>query len=1098
MYSAHNPYNKINGSSVTTVSTETLLRNLISTCSASVGPNFVTPQLAAVQAIHEQLVSRRDVEWTLDLAQGLGTIVGKQLAEVLEAIQRDELSSNTEVSNATLLLLHEAMEDWPDHVLYAVMVQDYATPHVCRQGNSRGNVATTPGNLLDHVMELVLQKEYPFVLHQTAMNVLALAWRSFDWMQRWLSLSKIDEQLSLGNPSDIPWWIKDYQVERLGELSVKYLNGSFEDNNEFSVRPTSMVSNEQSKLSALILIASLLGRQHLDMPSLMRILTQSQVSEIITKLIKGIQVLSHSVLPPSSSEYTIPIALMSMSVLTLLQQTLTTSTDLFQSLNQTIQSTRLVENIVDFSFVAVASQGNSTTINIASRWISPVSKRFPRGFLHSFGVTVLWSWKCTDHTAWQVANLCLQTKYHAAFSYFWSSFLQEQQGSQRFIDDLILTVICMLQLNRPNAKQFILEVIRKSSSCKTQNESQMSNYGSSDADASAKKLLHSFFHLLGNTSGISYDTQLLVARLLYNVLSDRDSVCTNDELSRCFWNALDPSFVEKHWEVVLEIASTDDKDQPLLSAMLDLLNVLSENEVFRNHLVTHVNAHNLEAMIYLVNAKEVRFDFIEADHGVMMQSVANIDTETPPQNNLSRMDETSICIEQEETKNPRGWDMTVRLTAATVLANLGNASEVCRADESAALVLSRISNALNDFLLEYQKMDSNCGCLSTCLDRTRRLLRLQIAMFTPENETFLVNSIHASRDWSRKELLRVDSNYKEAMNELELALVREKDLQKQKQMLVQQLNSQSIVFQQCVSRMKANLAKETKQIVSMHFSERTRAEQQATKAIQQCGMVTAALEKEREEAHELKNIASQTKNDLVTASLQIDELNETINILQRQLEEEKSKSSELSDRVTIANERVGSYEKNNRTMQEILNEREVVITRVSDSNHQLHDNLEDLFADMCSLSQIYQQNEQAAETQMQKTLEAADEANKKLDAERKVNVELGNKVKSLEEENDKLYRKLAKYKERLEQERKDRRDEHEQRKQTDNHRKRNGPVSYLNSLHTSNISDKSTRQTGTSGIHGSSLHPHSERSSHDKENESSSRYYTNASQRRLY
>ncbi|KAG7348035.1 hypothetical protein IV203_016740 [Nitzschia inconspicua] len=1094
MYSAHNPYNKINGSGGTTVSTETLLRNLISSC--SVGPNLVTPLLTSVQAIHEQLVSRRDVEWTLDLAQGLGKIVGKQLTEVIDAIKRDELSSNTDVSNATLLLLQASMEDWLDHVLYAVMVQDYTTPNAFRHGNSRGKVATSTGNLLDLIMELVLQKKYTFILHQTAMNVLALAWRSFDWMQRWLSLSKIDEQLSLGNPSDIPWWIKDYQVERLCELSLKYLNGSFEDNDEFSVRPTSLVTNEQSKLSALILIASLLSRQHLDMPSVIRILPQSQVSEIITKLIKGIQVLSHSVLPPSSSEYTIPTALMSMSVLTLLQQTVTTSTDLFQSLNQTVQSTRLVENIVDFSFVAVASQGISTTINIASRWISPASKRFPRGFLQSFGVSVLWSWKCTDHTAWQVANLYLQTKYNAAFSYFWSSFLEEQQGSQRCIDDLILTAICMLQLNRTNAKQFILEVIRKSSH-KTQNGSQMSHYGSSDEEASAKKLLQSFFHLLENTSRISYDTQLLVARLLFTLLSDRDSVCTDDELSRCFWQALDPSFVEKHWELVLEIASTDDKDQPLLSAMLDLMNVLSENEAFRNHLVTHINAHNLEAMIYLVNTKEVRFDFIDANHSVMMQSVANIDSETPPQNNLSRMDETSICIEQEETKNPRGWDMTVRLTAATILANLGNASEVFRADESAALVLSRISNALNDFLLEYQKMDSNSGCLLTCLDRTRRLLRLQIAMFTPENETFLVNSSHASRDWFRKELLRVDSNYKEALDELELSRMREKDLQKQKQTLVQQLNSQSMVFQQSVSRMKASLAKETKQIVSMHCSERTRAEQQATEAVQQCGLMAAALEQEIEESRELKNIASQTKNDLVTASLRIDELNETINILQRQLEEEKSKSSELSDRITIANERVESYEKNHRTMQEILNEREVAITRVSDSNHQLHDNLEDLFADMCSLSQIYQQNEQSAETQMQKTLEAVDEANKKLDAERKVNAELGNKVKSLEEENDKLNRKLAKYKERLEQERKDRRDEHEQRKQTDNHRKRNGPVSYLNSLHTSNISDKSTRQTGTSGMHGSSLRPHSERSSHDKENESS-RYYTNASQRRLY
>ena len=53
-------------------------------------------------------------------------------------------------------------------------------------------------------------------------------------------------------------------------------------------------------------------------------------------------------------------------------------------------------------------------------------------------------------------------------------------------------------------------------------------------------------------------------------------------------------------------------------------------------------------------------------------------------------------------------------------------------------------------------------------------------------------------------------------------------------------------------------------------------------------------------------------------------------------------------------------------MQNIIDERDDMISRAEDTNQNLQGNLEDLFADMCSLAQIYQHKEKQEESQKYK------------------------------------------------------------------------------------------------------------------------------------
>jgi hypothetical protein len=1043
------------------------------------------PSLSSIQSVKDQLHLRRDVRWSLDMAQELGELVLNYMRLYIRSSNNSTTDTSTEAVGVAMLgLLATAIEDWEDNVLYAVLIQDG------KKNNNR--VKDDNPDSYKHLLDILTQLSVLSSndtsdnnnnndgdngpcsnLSQNAIICLATAWRCLDRLEQFTTLNGNNGGYGRENPG-VPWWIADERpiMNRLAVLSLQFLCQTFcsDPQDEFNVRRQqfSIPDTEQRKISALTIVAIILRYQLVDVSSSSMsneittttsggcVLPETKLSELISKLIKCIQILNHSVLPPSSSEYTLPIAMLSMSVLSLLQGSLASSENdsLFHGLNQTINSTGMVENLVQFTFLSVFAGDDGSSSMQAPRWVVSSSKRFKKGYLQSFGLQLFSYWSYCDNAAWKVVVANLEPKLKYIIDPFWSNLLLEMDHRQPSMDSNMeaqLPGILWLYLyNRGHARLRLSLVLEKSlepggtSSFTTQN-------GDTDnvicRNRGSEKIIRCLFGILRLSSNVSYSTRLISSRLLRLLLADRRIISSNDELSRSIWTAVNQSVVELYLETVLEHASTDDANQPLLLTLVDTMETLLEDgECCTNFIDKLGGANNIETLIHISKPSDIRYDF------TLGAEEADTNTETPPLHNLSRMDEASICIEHEEMKDPRGLDHSVRLSVMTVLARMAYHSSIAVPDESTGLLISRISTAVNDSLVEYHTLvegdnedinGNNCSTITPSMDQKKRFFRLRGVFAIPENEEFLFSMMFTGGSLRKKRISQLIDTQKETEYKLQMTLQREKKAQEEKMRLLQQLRTQSILFQREMSRTKLNMTQDTRQLVSMHASERCNAEERSRNLMQHAEQ--AKLELER-----AKMDMQTAQDELHMATTKVSELNDDIETLKQEVQDEKAKANEILNEVEANREEKRSYEEKYRDMQRGIDEREDVISQADDTNHKLQDNLEDLFADMVSLTQIFKHNEDQEESNKQKNNEAIESANQKLVLESQRN-------KDLKEENEKLYRKLAKYKERLEQERKGRREEHEQKKEDDNRKKRSGPVSYLNSLHTSTTSDVSSR-----------------------------------------
>lgn len=1159
-----------------TTETETMIRNLLRSIEQHAATKQALPSLlASVQALKEQLRVRRGdahvhVHWSAELAREFGNMVvnvncimryASFGSEAADAVAKSEA-----VGAATLGLLATVMEDWEDHVLYAVLVQEGNSNDGnnarCGGGDGSGGrcdetTKTTSKKLVcyEHLLDMLTQlsarldiitdnnihhdsRHRGENIRQNATMCLATAWRCLERLEQFTALTSGNNNGGYRREQrGIPWWISEGQlinslsITSLQSLCRIYCFSDSEPNDEFSFKQFQQESpggdQEQLKVSLLTIVVILLRYQLLEMSTSSVssstisasnsmggsiIIPEHKLSELASKLINEIQILNHLVLSPSSSEYTLPIAMLSMSALSLLQRSLASSEhdSLFHGLNQTIQSTGLVENLVQFTFFSsVSTDGNSGSASIAAaapRWTTSSSNLFRKGYyLQSFGLHLFSCWSFCDNAAWKVLVANLEPKLHCLIDSFWSNLLENGYSNHHRNPSMNdgcnlegqLPGILWLHLYMRSHARYRLSLVFKKTfgdpggaavslqkpQCETTQNTVISR------ERTLGKIVHSLFGTLRLSSGTSYSSRLMVARLLRILLADRRSVSTNDDLSRCLWTVVDEFVVVGHFEAVLEHACTDDADQPLLLALVDTMETMLEYNKCCNYLVDDkLGAHNLEALIYLVKPKNIRYDFILG----MDEEAADTDTETPPLHNLSRMDETSICIEHEEIKEPRGLDHSVRLSVATALAHLAYGSSVAPPDESIGLLVSRISTSVNDFFVDYQATierggngegDSNGrSTLAPSMDQIKRFTRLQYRIATPENEEFLSTTLFTSLSLRKQFISKFVDTQKKTQHKLQMTLQREKKAQEEKMRLMEQLQRQSILFQREMSRTKMNLTQDTRQLVSMHASERSNAEERSNRLLQQTEQATFELER-------VKTELQTTQAELQTSRSKAEELNSTIGRLEQEVRDEKVKADEIVNEAQANREEIQSYGQKCDDMQNSIDERDDMISRVEDTNQKLQDNLEDLFADMCSLAQMYQHNENQEESQKLKKNEAIEAVKQKLAAERRSNEGMASKIADIEEENEKLYRKLGKYKDRLEEERKGRREEQERKKEEEHRRKRNGPVSYLNSLHTSTTLDsmdasRSRSMRSSSQRPPSQQHKSRDRSIHEKENSS--------------
>ena len=794
---------------------------------------------------------------------------------------------------------------------------------------------------------------------------------------------------------------------------------------EPSTQPTQSSSpipgDEQVDMACASLLCTLLKY---DIGDWMHSLPQEQLATLSQRLLSEANLLNHNHNSTNhlSSSYTLPTALLSVSLLSLIQWRHSVE---HRDFTQMIHTTNLVENVLAFSFSSTTTTSTSTT---QPMWWTHDSQLAP---WRSYGQELVHCWSICGGHAWSMVSNAGRF-WRPYLESFWNHILSSGSSQEKSISCSLLPSVWLWHtMSRMTARGTLFSVIHR-------------RMGSDDDMAAPCRRI--FEYLIQCCRQSSVSIQVPAASLLRDLLSDRQSPSTHDDLSRALWSALDDNVLDGILEMTLDCASTEDIHQPILLSFLNILDLQLMSQSLTKAVMSKLGAESVEKLIHIIKPKQIRIDFLDTQ----VETQDGLDSDTPPAHNLSRLDEKSILVEHEDEKDPRGLDNAVRLSSASVLGRLGYCP-LDTSEEGVRLLQSRICTAVNDFMATFQQtMDDEPS-----LDLTKRLLRLQMVVATPENEEFMASIMYTNEAMRHKGILQQRQEQASYQKKLEEALTREHQLQEENRNLVRQQSSQSLVFRREMSRLQKNATQDARQLVAIHAAERTKAESRASEFSRRAKEAESRLAEAEALARASHDAAASATEELERAKMRASELEEDSLVLRQQCGEEIAKSTEIAEELEARNEELGSMERRSSELEQEIHARDEETSQVQEINGKLQDNLEDLFADMVSLTQIYQVKEKEEATTKETADGAMQEITNKLNSERKKNEELAEREHTLLQENEKLFKKLTKYKERLVEERRERQE------QTDRRKKQN-PVSYINQLHQSGtFTEKSTRTERT-------------------------------------
>jgi chromosome segregation ATPase len=396
-----------------------------------------------------------------------------------------------------------------------------------------------------------------------------------------------------------------------------------------------------------------------------------------------------------------------------------------------------------------------------------------------------------------------------------------------------------------------------------------------------------------------------------------------------------------------------------------------------------------------------------------------------------------------------GVDATIQLSCATMLARLGYTYSSLT-EEGPHLMKARACNVVIDFLTRFYSGAGHRPKGFLSFDHNKRVLRLQLAVGTSENEDFIATTLFSGQVLQQR--LHWEGYHASQATQLKLKAAEDRvtELERHIKKLTAQNRSQAIVVKRELSRIKENTSHDSKQLVAIHAAERSMAENQVV----ECHL-TAMRDELR---HALAN------------TLEAENHNKE---LSRQIEQERVRSNQLKEVIDSLNEKLDSQSRTKQELEDELFARGKTVEEFETTNDRLRDDLEELFADMVSLSIVYESKESEVIAMNRNHHDELEAAHRDLRREKARSKDLQKMHDDLQESNEKLRRKLEKYKQRLQDEQRDREEENVRRK-------RNGPVSYMNHLHQSTSLDRS-RDRSTIKESGSNL-PSTSRLRLEKEN----------------
>jgi NTP pyrophosphatase (non-canonical NTP hydrolase) len=717
-------------------------------------------------------------------------------------------------------------------------------------------------------------------------------------------------------------------------------------------------------------------------------------------------------LPASYSSGTLHLTLMFASLLNLIQWRHDLKMNEYETM---VQSTFFIENVINLLF---PSPGNSQSPSFHA-------------------LDLLDCWALSGGLAWVVFRKH-EKQWRSAIVDFWTC------ARARQMDTMIpqLPVMVLLHCRSRLPSRVALSLIFQNNTI-TRDHIPLEDTGNAIVTALSRLFQSS-----------EQSTILYAASLLRVLLSDRCSLSTHDDISRALWGSIGVECLEQILNcVLLQVSDPQEAFRPSTLALLDLLDTLLQEQKNCDLVLKIISVHHFERIITLLESKKENFaGQDDLSHGQ--------NSNTPPANHLSRIEDTStISVEEEDDRVSVGLDSTLHLSCATILARLGN-SDASLTEEGLHLMKARACNVVTDFVAGfYSRAPRTKGLLS--FDHNKRSLRLQLAVGTSENEDLLATALFSAQLLQKSLYLEMQDDAHTAQSKLKAAEDRARDLEGQVKKLAAETRSQSIIARRELSRVKENACQDAKQLVAIHAAERSSAENRFIACRRELEKAESELRNALVQADESKRILSITNDELQHALAKTLEIEKDNKELSRQIEQEVARAAALKEEIHCQDEKLDSLFRRTQQLEGELQESGKAIEEFQATNESLRDNLEELFADMVNLATVYESKEGELAAIHRKYHDELEGVHRNLRREKERGKELQKARDELQETNERLQRKLEKYKQRLEEERRDREEDNIRRK-------RNGPVSYINQLHQATSLDRS-RDPSMAKESGSSL-----------------------------
>lgn len=535
------------------------------------------------------------------------------------------------------------------------------------------------------------------------------------------------------------------------------------------------------------------------------------------------------------------------------------------------------------------------------------------------------------------------------------------------------------------------------------------------------------------------------AALLRTLLSDRRSTITHDDLSRTLWASLDAFPVDKLLDGIIKLSSSDPVSkracQPLLVGMMDVMELLASYPEENRCTLLEGNTERVESLIEIMSTRP-------GSNNDLSLSMEEMNDHTPPANNLSRLDESHISFTgdptEESSKPPTCLDDTIRIVVATILMHMTKATK--SVESTTTVWQTRIRAAVLDFVSSIRLY----GHSQASADMKRRLFHLQAMLSTSsvENETVISSSLIEDDLLYRQERDNSAQELQDCQRQLDEARAQMKQLATERDRYKKALRLQATAFDRDVQRSKSKATSEATQLVEVHAAERRAAENRAEACVRRAKHVEELRTEAENRIEEYKSMEAHARQELKEIETAFKAARDDLKQQRGLTEEEKRRCSEKVAELSNCQERLQMVEGEHKSTRSHLSANQAALNETKTAYNKLHDDLEETFSQLSLLAQAYQTKEDEITKIVEKKDRAIQEARRSADSERRRNDDLEANQRHLQYENDRLAKKLARAKDKLEDERNQRQEESQQRK-------KHGPVSYINNLHTSTASEAS-------------------------------------------